>query len=85
MEDQMNREETILRDAHFPRLDEHIEAHARLTETCREVLTHCDKACLKNQADDCTVQLSMSILEHIVSKDLDFKSFLQAAGLAEST
>ena len=84
MDEHMDREEQILRDAEFPQLVEHIDSHTRLAEKCRKVLAGCNNACLRNQAEDCTTTLTVAIVEHIVRKDLYFKSFLQAEGLANN-
>jgi len=84
MDEHNDREEKILRDAKFPRLDEHIESHETISEACRNVLAGCGMACLNNKEDNCTTRLSISVIEHIVSNDLDFKSFLQDEGLAET-
>ena len=83
MEEHNDREENILRDAAFPRLDGHKKSHERDLEAYRHILTGCGTTCLKNAKDYCTNQLAMSVIEHIVSNDLDFKSFLQAEGIAE--
>lgn len=84
MDEHMDREEQILRDAEFPQLVEHIDSHTRLAEKCRKVLAGCNNACLRNQAEDCTTMLTVAIVGHIVGKDLYFKSFLQAEGLANN-
>ena len=84
MDGHMDREETILRDAEYPRLSEHADSHIRLAENCRQVLAGCNNACLRNQDDKCTTALTVVIVEHIVGKDLYFKSFQQAEGLADN-
>jgi hemerythrin len=83
MDEHLEREEKILQDNEFPRLEEHIVDHGRLVEKCRAVLSHCNNVCLINKAEVCTTKLFIAIVEHIVGSDLDLKSFLQAQGVAE--
>lgn len=83
MDEHLEREEKILQDNEFPRLEEHIVDHGRLVERCRAVLSHCNNACLLNKAEGCTTNLFIAIVEHIVGGDLDFKSFLQVQGVTE--
>ena len=85
MNEHMEREEKILHDAVFPRLEEHIEFHDRIAEKCRAVLAGCNNACLRNEAEDCTTGFFVDIIEHIVGGDLNFKSYLQAQGVTEPT
>ena len=75
-------EEAILRDAEFPRFEDHLDLHEESTTQFRQLCQSCGEACLKDKAGPCIPDITTVLIEHILRGDLDFKSFLHSKGLA---
>lgn len=75
-------EEAILREAGFPRLDDHLAAHAGTTMQFSQICSSCNEVSLEGKAGSCIPDMTAVIVHHILHGDMDFKSFLQTKGLA---
>ena len=78
-------EEGILRDAEFPRLDDHLVSHAEITARFSHICTSCLEVCKDNRAGPCVMDMTSALLYHFLHGDMDFKSFLQTKGLAKNS
>jgi hemerythrin len=78
------REEHILREARFPRLKAHAESHEASLVLCRQISSACGEVCRCARSSDCIPMLAAMLLGHLVGEDMDYKSFLQAVGLADA-
>ncbi len=77
-------EESILRDAEYPRLNDHLVSHGETKERFNYVFTSCSEVCKDNRADPCLIDMNSILIRHLLQADMDFKSFLQTKGLANN-
>jgi hemerythrin-like metal-binding protein len=75
-------EERILSKAEFSRLPVHVASHEEIREYLNTLFSTCLEACRGNCAGPCMPDLASVMIHHFLDGDLDFKSFLQAKGLA---
>jgi hemerythrin len=75
-------EESIICKVEFSRLAVHLASHGELREHLNTLFSTCLEACRGNCAGPCMPDLASVMIHHFLDGDLDFKSFLQAKGLA---
>lgn len=78
----LSDEEKILCKAEFSRLAVHLASHEEIREHLNSLFSTCLEACRDNCSVPCIQDLSSVITHHFLDGDMDFKSFLQAKGLA---
>ena len=71
------REEDLLRDVQYPKLDRHFENHRILVQRMDELVAYCQAACIEAKPEVCFSELYDLVMDHVVRHDLEFKSFLQ--------
>lgn len=81
--DHFDREEGILREAGFPRLDEHAVFHDELLKKAHRVKKLCIDMSDRELLRECFDEMAAFMIEDVVRGDLDFKSFLEEKGLAK--
>ena len=82
LDDHFADEEEILRDSRFPRLDDHLILHSETATQFNNVYTSCQETCKHNKAGPCVVEMTASLMHHLLHGDMDFKSFLETKGLS---
>ena len=78
-------EEDILREAAYPRLDDHLYSHRKTTARLSHVCTKCLEACKDNLAGPCIMDMTTILIHDFLHEDMDLKSFLQTKGLANNS